>query len=314
VADVHLHHEGYPSKTNAVVRIDESRIHVSAIATAPAVIIPFEVLEHIGDAALRPASQMLLSVGGRISHRSDPTGIAHGVMIPQQLVTTSERNLVVPMSTAQLELIDAERDPASFTLYLWLNALADMKQSFIPRENIDDRHLVTVSSGQNPTYVKIDAEHWLRLLAELGSDHRRLLELPSVALRNDTSNWAECTVELQAASLAWRRREYREVASKCRLVIEGLTTILGSQFAVARGEKGMEEWGKAIGNVLNNRWKDATGGDRSADGELLVSLMYAAFRWSSASHHFGGFAFDKRTASLSLALATDLYIFVAGLV
>lgn len=111
--------------------------------------------------------------------------------------------------------------------------------------------------------------------------------------------------------MAWRRRQYQEVAASARIVIEGLTSILGIRYDVPRGDRGMEKWGEAIANKLNNLW--STPGEASADGQLLLALMYAAYHWSSASHHFGGFTFDRRTASLAFSIATDFYLFVAGL-
>jgi hypothetical protein len=115
---------------------------------------------------------------------------------------------------------------------------------------------------------------------------------------------------LQDASTAWRRRQYQDVASAARILIEGLTSILGAQFDVPQGDRGLEKWGEAIGNTLNNRW--STPGEPSVDDRFLLALMYAAYHWSSPSHRFGGFTFDRRTASLAFSVVTDLYLFVAG--
>jgi hypothetical protein len=310
MADAHVKHEQH-TQSAAIVRIDESRIHFSANPSAPAILLPFDVLEHVGDAALRSSSRILLSIGGRLSHRMDAPGLAQGIVIPQQLVSAVPGTLVVPVSIEQLEVIDAERDLNGFTLYLWLDALADFDAAFKSPEVETKKRLLIVTSGQPPVYLRIEAEQWITILGNLGGERRRLLELPSLSLRTDTSTWSECTKRLQDASTAWRRRQYQEVASAARIVIEGLTSILGVQFDVPQGDRGMEKWGEAIGNTLNNRW--STPGEPSADGRFLLALMYAAYRWSSPSHHFGGFAFDRRTASLAFSVATDLYLFVAGL-
>lgn len=309
MVDAHLKHESH-TQSDAIVRIDESRIHFSANSAAPAILIPFDVLEHVGDAAFRSSSRILLSIGGRLSHRMDATSVAQGIVIPQQLVSAVPGTLVVPVSQEQLELIDAERDPNGFTLYLWLDALADFSAAFKAPAD-ETKRLLILTSGQPPTYLRVEAEQWITILGNLGGERRRLLELPVVSLRTDTSTWSECSKKLQDASTAWRRRQYQDVASAARIVIEGLTSILGVKYDVPQGDRGMEKWGEAIGNTLNNRWSQP--GEPSADGRFLLALIYAAYHWSSPSHHFGGFSFDRRTASLAFSVATDLYLFVAGL-
>jgi hypothetical protein len=308
MVDIYLHRD---SQTNAIfaVRIDETRITALANPIQTGLAVPFEVLEYAGDAAWKSNSRGILSLGGRLSLRSE--NVPAGIVIPQQLFAEGARTLIIPLNLEQAEVIDAQRDQGTFTLYLWLDAIGALKSA---QKSVARRELAVLTSGQPPAYLRIEREQWLTILADLGGEQRRLVELPFADYRNETSAWKECSSRLQDATRQWRRREYRDAASSARVAIEGLTTILGTHYGIKREDrKNMEEWALAIGNILDRRWTDASG-EPSSDGKLLTTLIFAAYSWTSPSHHFGGFAFDRRSAALAISIATDLYLFIAGLI
>jgi len=142
---------------------------------------------------------------------------------------------------------------------------------------------------------------WLKLLTQAGSGWTRLVELPATPIPDETA-WAGVVGHLAIATSDWRSGRYREARGECRLAIEGIGSVLGSQWAVRReDQRNTETWLKEIGGRMASAWPN----DAEA-GKLLTALYAAALAWSSPDHHYGAQVPEREEASMAVNLTSSL--------
>lgn len=233
-----------------------------------------------------------------------------GVPVPLQTLHPNFDYLRVPLSTIELEYIESRRsrDPdgaVAFELNLAAIVLDDFQaphghqgegQSFVPR---------TARDSGNASNVRIGCELWLKLLNQAGVGTHRIVELPQMAGPSG-SEWATCIKVLDRAILEFRGGHYESSMASCRLVAEGLVTIVAAQWGIPKPTDGMPRWLKAIGGRIAHSWPD----DQEA-GDVLSSLWRAVWTWTSTKHHYGSKVPIRREAEAAIALTADL-LMMAG--
>jgi hypothetical protein len=233
-----------------------------------------------------------------------------GVQVPLQTLHPNYDYLRVPLSPIELEYIESRRsrDPdgaVTFELNLAAIVLDDFQpphghqgpgQSFVPR---------TARDNGNASNLRIGRELWLKLLDQAGFRAHRIVELPEMS-GPSASEWATCIKVLDRAILEFRGGQYESSMASCRLIAEGLVTVVAARWGLPKPADGMPQWLKALGGRIAHSWPE----DEEA-GEVLASLLRAVWSWTSTKHHYGSKVPIRREAEAAIALTTDL-LMMAG--
>lgn len=246
-----------------------------------------------------------------------------GIRILAQTVGLNAHRLQVPISDTQIEAIEDYRAGGPVLLSVSLSGLAAIPNDRIEvmcrmqngdgtvseeyRPRLEIREVRTMSSD----YVRIEREHWLNILKELGAGQRRLVELPIPPLPEDDRHWDACLQQLTSATQRFRSGEYEQVLADCRKVVEGIAYVLADVWQLCHPQQATSfaAWTKELSNRLAKAW------DSPKDGpEMLANLLSTAWSWTSPSAHYGSVIPTREEASFALSLCTDLTMFAGQLV
>src|SRR5260221_334019 len=250
------------------------------------------------------------------------SNFAPGIRIPSQTVDVNTAYLVVPITDEQIEAIEERRTGDAFTLNIALRGLATIPNRRKPvahyvQQQDGDLHpeplprLETQAvweSSNTGNRIRIEREHWLKILEGLGAGKRRLIELPQPELPSrDDKRWEECLRLLGGATQFYRTGANEQVLGNCRTIIEGVTEVLCNRWGIARDpKKPISVWAKDLPAQLATVWPHDP-----EDAKLLTALLIAAFRWASDSHHYGSGVPMRHEVAFALSLTTDLLAFGA---
>lgn len=299
------------NSTGCVISIDPANVAGSSSAFGASLWLPYSVAWY--PSSLTDQGATLLSLEGWISAQDDQAN-ARGIHIPMQ-TAVPYGGLAVPLTAQHIEAIEEQRRGDVVVLKLRFAGLAVLPNpkvqasytSLAPTgepsgESIEKRQDLYRISMQGDTSLRIERERWLFILEQLGAGKRRLVELPQVTADDLAAQWDQCGRALHDATLSFRRGEYEQAIAWCRKVVEGVATVLASAWSIQRPQSGQfEKWTQAIQQRLANSWP----GDKNST-VALSSLLFAAWTYSSPSHHYGSGIPLREEASLTLAFTADL--------
>lgn len=296
---------------NCTISIDPANVAGLFSAFGASLWLPYSVAWY--PSALVDQGATLLSLEGWISAQNDQAN-AKGIQIPMQ-TAVPHGGLAVPLTVQHIEAIEEQRRGDVVVLKLQFAGLAVLPNPRVQAsyttltslgepsgDTIEKRQDLYRISMQGDTSLRIERERWLFVLEQLGAGKRRLVELPQVTTDNLAVQWDQCGRALYDATLSFRRGEYEQAIAWCRKVVEGVATVLASAWNIQRPQNGQfERWTQAIQQRLANSWP----GDKNST-IALSSLLFAAWTYSSPSHHYGLGIPLREEASLTLAFTADL--------
>jgi hypothetical protein len=249
----------------------------------------------------------LLSLGGWLQHARDER-VPGGLLVPQQPCHPNDRRLHVPITDEQIKFLEDARAGGALQLILILEGMAAVHYS---SADADAPPLLGVQSVRNVSMagkqVTIGREQWLGILAALGGERRRLVELPELRLPRHDARWAACLQAFDRAVRSHREGEYERAIADCREVFEGVVVTLADQWGVPRPKgRSFAQWSSEVVGRATAAWP--------ADAEAtrtLAELLSALFRWTSPTHHFGGKLPLRQESAFALSLAQALVEFIA---
>lgn len=284
------------------VTVDPSQISGLRGILGASLQIPFKVDFPEGGSYAR--DPLLLTLGGWLTWPGDGQ-FGAGILIPHQPFHPNDQVLRIPIRDDQVAALETARGGGALQVLMVLTGWATVLQQHQLGPLVPTPRAIR-ASGDAGRFVPIDREHWLKIFSDLGGEKIRLLELPEVILTGQPQ-WGEAIRLLDQASSKLRRNEFEGVIGECRKVTEGIVTILAEHWGVPRTkDKSFDGWTKEIGGRMRNAWPN----DEDAANQL-VSLLSAAWTWTSPSHHFGSPVPLKREASFAFNLVASLLDFSA---
>lgn len=311
---------GYFGNLQITVELDPAEIVGWRGAFGSALLLPLKIAHSLTD----DAEVRLHSLEGWIAWSSDSV-VLSGIRIPSQTVSRNSERLVVPITEEHIAEIEKRRTGEAVVFRVALAGLAT-----IPNPNhtapqytrqqdgkmapgsvqFPEVHAVRQSHGDGGEFLRIEREHWLTILEQLGAGRRRLIELPEPTLPVGQAEWKACMRLLEEAAYLFRLGQYPHVVKNCRTIIEGVTDVLCAGYGIERDRTKpwmrFRDWSKGLPEHLTKLWTS----DPSA-GAVLYELLCAGWSWTSPSHHYGSGIPEREEVSFALSLATDLLVFGA---
>jgi hypothetical protein len=267
-----------------------------------------------GDPAVR-----LHALEGWIAAGSESVVLC-GIRIPSQTIYHDQ--MTVPITDEEIAAIEKGRTDDAAIFRISLMGLATFPNPNHTMEQYvrqadgkmapDSSHRPDVravrdQNGDGGQLLRIEREHWLKILEQLGAGKRRLIELPEPTLPVGQATWAECIRLLSEATQLFPRGQYPQVLSACRTIIEGVTVVLCAHWGVVKDPKtSFNTWSRELPTHLAVLWKS------DADSaKMFYALLQAGWTWASQSHHSGSGFPEREEVSFALSLATDLVVFGA---
>jgi len=264
------------SRAGFEVKFDPVEIRAALSDTGGVLRIPIEVEPNeLGYGAVLLAVEGWLKLG-------DPSGTNLGIAVPMRTrFPNSARHIEVPLTFHDIANAEARRGGGDMSCHLTLGGLASVP--FRPRMDYQGaQELITEpvhDKGGIP--FRVPREHWLKLLAEFGLERSRLVELPLV-IGPAATEWRQCIGLLERASTEFRSGRDQTAIATCRLVVEGLMTVVANRWGVARSSaQSVPEWLKELEGRVAHVWPE----DKEA-AAVRTGLYRAVWSWSSESHHY----------------------------
>lgn len=119
--------------------------------------------------------------------------------------------------------------------------------------------------------------------------------------------WGEVMRHLHEAANACRQGRYEDTLKGCRLVVDGVATVLAEQWNVPKGDKTYGLWVREIIGRLASAWPKEDQGQ----AKMIGALLEGTWAWTSPSHHYGTGVPAREEAAFTLHTTTALLSFMA---
>jgi hypothetical protein len=306
------------TRLSCTVAIDPATLRGTTSSFGPSLVMPYEVKWYPNELVSNGAQ--MLSLEGWIAGASDAANV-YGIRIPTQ-ISLPNSSLVVPLTLQHIEAIENLRRGDALVLNIGLSGLA-----VIPDANVQGTYRIRMGYGgeaqeatldrldtfrlatSGDTPLRIEREHWLKILNQFDTNKRRLIELPELVIPNQRPRWDECVRLLSEATQQHRQGGFEQSLGLCRKAIEGIATVLGDVWHVSKQSgASFESWTKELSNRLASAWQS----DKDAP-KLLAALLSAAYTWTSPTAHYGSDIPVREESSFALSTTSDLLAFAAQL-
>ena len=279
---------GDPNRTQFEVKVDPTGIILRPADSGCQLDINLEVTPD----GTKVAGPCLLAVQGTL-RIADPTSQA-GVEFPMQAIGPNFKTIRVPLSFADLAHVEARRaDALEIMCSIAMSGLANI---------VVDQGLRTMAVHSNMAApFSIGREQWLTMLARAGRGWTRLVELPMLA-GTQAMQFASCNALLERATGEYRMHASESAIATCRLVVEGMVSVVADHWAVPRKPgQSMDGWLRELEGRLTTAWPDDAGA-----AEALVGLYSVLWSWTSQKHHYGSKVPLYQEASFVIGLTAEL--------
>jgi hypothetical protein len=166
---------------------------------------------------------------------------------------------------------------------------------------------------QNPVYLTIDRETWIKVSEALGSGRRRLIELPAPPL-DLGGRWNLASAQIEAAAARLRIADAGAAMNETRTALERTLEAVAAHVGVP--PRGPTEGIKPVGDRIA-QWAAKRHEPRSADPygavRAATELCVEIIGFASDPVHRGLETTVIANAELALALATTIYTFFSRL-
>lgn len=129
-----------------------------------------------------------------------------------------------------------------------------------------------------------------------------MLELPELGLPDLDVAWRATIELLGKATLKYQRGEYEEVLQDVRKVLEGVLTVLGSQWEIPqRKGEAVAAWTQQLEGRIGKAWSEDI--DLAS---ILFTMIRSMWPWLCSPHHYASRLPRREEARFALGSGAEL--------
>lgn len=263
-----------------IVKLDSDKINAGRGTFGTYLTFEFEITP-VNKTQLREEDLWLLS--GMVGSNEDT--YYSSLMIPAQVVGPNRSHVVVPISDLQIEALEELRNGGSIELRIHVSAVGTVigeENRMENRGSFNTKKTAALYESNSWKYVKIERERWLELYERFGKGKKKLIEIPMPFLPDKSKQWEEANEAYERVIYAEKIGEYGYAVQEGRKVVECIKKTLLLHWSLPEKFR-MSDQLDSIRDQLIKLW----GPEQTEKIKMLISLLGAAWEYTSLPHHYG---------------------------